>query len=79
MKGLLIIKQRLSLAVLTHYITFSSDVYVFTEGSGNCYGQSRQEKDRHNDKSEYPLERNYLNAKLVNGKSYASMSDIAQQ
>lgn len=79
MEGLLIIKQRLPLAVLANHITFASDVCILTKSSRDCYSQSRQEKNRHNDKCEYPLERNYLDTELVNSKSYTSLSDGAQQ
>lgn len=78
-KGLLIIKQRLSLPVLANHITFASDRYLLSERSGNCYSQGRRDKDRHNDKGENPLERNYLDTKLVNGKGYNFLSDHAQQ
>ena len=78
-EGLLIIKQRLPLTVLTNHITFASDICLLTESSGDRYGQSRQEKNRHNDKCEYPLERNYLDTELVNSKSYTSLSVDAQQ
>jgi hypothetical protein len=63
-----IIQQGLPFPISADDITLLSKRQLLSESTRNCNGQGGDKKNRHDHKGEDPLQRDYFNPQLVNGK-----------